>query len=127
MDAIQERIVAHVTGSDWTKYERRAQKKKAWELLEDNVWPKNRNYGITLGRRRGLTQQSDLYAAFRSASVDYRVTDDERLIEIAWAIAFDPSQLPLGGFLPNGDALQRLVVLTRGARLMKLGHLASFS
>jgi hypothetical protein len=127
MDAIQERIVGQIAGVDWVKYEHCSHKKDAWELLEDHVSPSNRNYGITLGKRRGLIRESELREAFRSASVDYRITNDAALIQAAWAIAFDPSQLPSGWSPPTGGELQCIVTLVRGARLMKLGHVASAS
>jgi len=122
MTAIQERLVEKIAGAEWIKYEHRTRQGEAWELLESNVSPKNRNYGITLGKRRGLMKESELYEAFQSASIDYRVTNDMPLIQAAWAIAFDPSLLPVGWSMSTGDTLQSLVALTRGARLMKLGH-----
>lgn len=122
ISAIQEQLVAQVAGAEWVRYEYRARQDEAWELLESHVSPAHRNYGITLGKRCELTQESELYEAFRSASIDYRVTNDIALIQTAWAIAFDPSQLPSGWLKPNGETSKSLIALTRGARLMKLGQ-----
>jgi len=117
---LHRQLVAVAAGQDWIRLEQKVSDGSDISALDPRVSPKNRNYGITLAMRSAQNSEKKLFEAFRSASLDYRISQNEDTIRLAWRLALDPSEIPPDTDIPDQNISDEFSDLTRGARLLKL-------
>ncbi len=120
VSVLHRQLVAMAAGQDWARLEQKVSNGNDLSALDPRVSPRNRNFGITLGMRSGLNSHAELFEAFRSASTDYRISNNEDLIRLAWRVGFEPSELSPDTELPPTGSGEEFSDLTRGARLLRL-------
>jgi len=121
IDALHSRLVLELAGTRWSNAERHLASHGSLADLDTVVEPRVRNYGINLGRCRGLQDIAQLKDNFIRTSTAYGITTDPRRADFAWRVVFEPRLLCHEHLVADAFADPTLPALIRGARLIELG------